>query len=124
MARHALSLQLVVDSQGEIYGCWPTNRLAVNLWSKLPATAQLRSPSYQQRYQQWVTKVSEVVPGTKKVMDVSQDFAQLSFLSTCCLPACICFPSCAEYFILLARRRCLSSCCAKVLCVLDSGLLQ
>ncbi|KAA6416838.1 MAG: hypothetical protein FRX49_13181 [Trebouxia sp. A1-2] len=61
--------QLVVDSQGEVYGCWPTNRPAVNLWSNLPATAQLRSSSYQKRYQQWVTKVSEVVPGTNKVVD-------------------------------------------------------
>jgi len=83
MARHSLSLQLVVDSQGEIYGCWPTNRPAVNLWSNLPATAQLRSPSYQKRYQQWFTKVSEVVPGTNKVLDVSQGFAQLSFLYRC-----------------------------------------
>ncbi len=73
----------MVDSQGEIYGCWPTNRPAVNLWSNLPVTAQLRSPSYQQRYQQWVTKVSEVVPGTNKGLDVSQGFAQLSFRYKC-----------------------------------------
>ena len=83
MVRHGLSLQLVVDSQGEIYGCWPTNRPAVNLWSNLPATAQLRSPSYQQRYQQWVTKVSEVAPGTNTGLYVSQSFGQLSFLYEC-----------------------------------------
>lgn len=66
-----LSLQLVVSSQGEVYGCWPTNQAAVNLWSNLPATAQLRSPSYQQRYQQWVTKVSGALPGASKAVDVS-----------------------------------------------------
>ena len=82
-AWYGLTLQLVVDSQGDIYGCWPTNRPAVNMWSNLPATAQLRSPSYQQRYQQWVTQVSEVVPGTNKGLNVSQGFAYLSFLYKC-----------------------------------------
>lgn len=119
------SLQLVVDSQGEVYGCWPTNRPAVNLWSNLPATAQLRSSSYQKRYQQWVTKVSEVVPGTNKVVDVSQSsVAQLSFLCTHRSPACVWFTSCAEHLTVLDRRLCLSSCGEKLLCVLDLDLLQ
>ena len=120
-----LSLQLVVDSQGEIYGCWPTNRPAVTLWSNLPATAQLRSPSYQQRYQQWVTKVSEGVPGTNKGLDVSQGFAQLSFLYKCASLVVhlhvFAVPAVLTIFTLLDRRYCVLLCCAKVLCVVNSG---
>lgn len=51
-------LQLVVDSRGEVYGCWPVNSAGVSLSSSLPATAQLRSAAYQQQYQAWLQQLS------------------------------------------------------------------
>lgn len=81
MAHLASLLQLVVDSEGKVYGCWPTNGPAVNMWSNLPATAQLRSPGYQRRYQQWQTTVTEPVAATGKVPEVSH---------TSNLPLCVC----------------------------------
>ena len=52
-------LQLVVDSStGEVFGCEPVNGAGVSLWSSMPATAQLRSESYQQQYQSWLQKLS------------------------------------------------------------------
>ena len=59
-------VQIVVDQQGNVYGCWPANKPAVILWSNLPATAQLRSQNYQRQYKEWVATVSEPVAKSGK----------------------------------------------------------